>query len=418
MFDLSRLEVGAVIGSGGQGVVRAARSGATQLAVKVLAPASAEAASFMLGRLAHFTADLFGGPTLPVFAQGRVDGAPASFAAQLQPVGRDALFLVMPLTVHGSLADAARDRPLTELEASAALALVAEALSRFPPGVGHGDLRLENVLLRPGGLVTLIDPDLTREPTSDDDLRAIGAMARSLAGEGQGTGGRKLRQLASELEIPGHLPSLGEVRRRLVELAVELGGRADDLGAALASRVRAVVAPVTVASAPLPARPRSAAAVWIASGLAVAVVTAVALYLSPREPPPGIEPVAGAIFDTTGTVHHGGKLHALRCGYDLADAKRAFIQVTIAAPVKSVALAPSGGDPLWKKASPNKGDVYCFDAPAGAYDFVQERVLADGRAQNDPKPVMAEATNPLRLMTTWVAMFAPTGERDGGVTTK
>ena len=99
------------------------------------------------------------------------------------------------------------------------------------------------------------------------------------------------------------------------------------------------------------------------------------------------------LYDTTGTVQHHGLLYTLKCG-EKVDGRRGFVQITIAEPVKRVAILLDPGDGqvtkenqhvLWELTDPPLHQVYCFDVPDQKYIVEQHRLLADGQPQIDPK---------------------------------
>ena len=412
-IDLSQVELGPVIGKGGQGIVYRARLGGQPVAIKIVVPTSATAASHIHARLERFARASEPRSVVAVLDHGTVGDAPARFGAQLTGVPREATYVVMAFVPYGTLAD--RSTPLSPREAVAAVWLVAEALAGLPLGVFHGDVRTANIALRGEGGVLLLDPDLTREPSAEDDLRGLGRIAAELSGEVP-----ELQQIASELAGAAPLPKLSEMRTRLGALAAQVGATPGDLKA-LARPERTLSTPTIPV-----ARKSKHWGRWTLIGAGTLLLVGFGPFIvmnSPLRPPPHGELVTNSdivstqdgLYDTTGTVQHRGVLYALKCG-EKVDGRRGFVQITIAEPVKRVAILLDLGDgqvtnenqhALWELTDPPLHEMYCFDVADAKYIIEQDRLLADGQPQIDPKSFRINLHHPLRLKTTEQMMYAP-----------
>ena len=412
-IDFTKLELQEMLGRGSEGIVYRAKLGAGQVAVKILSPATHAAAQQVMERLTAFSRGSSDGAIAAVLAFGTMKEAPEHFRAQLPGVAGSAIYSVMDYLPNGTLADFSG--PLSEKQAVAAVWLTAEALSRLPLGVFHGDVRETNIVPRAGG-VTLLDPDLSRVPSAEDDVRALGELARQLAGNVQ-----SLKQLWGDLVGSPPLPKLSEVRARLRAMVESVGATAEDLGV-----VNRPIRGRTPLHNSGTARVRRRWVRGVGVGIGALLLVGFGPFFvmnSPLRPAPtgylvttsDIVSTQDGLYDTTGTVQHHGLLYTLKCG-EKVDGRRGFVQITIAEPVKRVAILLDPGDGqvakenqhvLWELTDPPLHQVYCFDVPDQKYIIEQDRLLADGQPQIDPKSFQINLHHPLRLKTTEHMMYAP-----------
>jgi serine/threonine protein kinase len=167
---ISHYEVGRLLGSGGMGLVYAARDTelGREVALKV-ASVDGEAAQSRLRREAQHASRLSHPHICHIYEVGRADGQ---------------LFVVMELVPGQSLAELVREGPLPIATARRYGMEIADALSHaHEHGVTHRDLKSTNVLITPKRGAKVLDFGLART-LDTQQIDALSQSQRSLTDEG------------------------------------------------------------------------------------------------------------------------------------------------------------------------------------------------------------------------------------------
>jgi diguanylate cyclase (GGDEF)-like protein len=161
---LAHLELLEELGRGSSTVVYRAGRGDRHYAVKIQQAGGAEQVA-AFNREAALLASLHHPGLVRVHEVGDLDGRP---------------YLVMDLLAGQSLATVLRHAPLSDLQATAVVIEVADALAAaHQAGLVHRDLKPDNIMVGPDGRVTLIDFGLAARARRNDTGVAVGTFQYS-----------------------------------------------------------------------------------------------------------------------------------------------------------------------------------------------------------------------------------------------